>query len=285
MCRMIVGTWRDSYEQLSFSGGGLRCFWQGGVLDVLRERREVAPERIAAASGGALAASCFISQCGDQLIEAFCKRLDERDSNIDADWEDEDVEDLTPHQQLYSRVVRDVLTESACEKVANGPPFEVLLAGLPEKLPTWLGAALTLAMYQADKMIRSTPHGRFAEGLAGARELRIDGRQAAREGNLADLVCLAATIPPVFEIRHWKGQEVVDAGTVDNAPIPEPDEGCTLVLLTSSYRNLPETDRRTYLFPSESTPASKIDFTDADALRATYRQGRDDMERLLEKVS
>ena len=280
---MIVGTWRESYEQLSFSGGGLRCFWQGGVLDVLREHRNMRPERIAAASGGALAASCFISDRGEELIKAFCDQLERQDHNFDAELDAEDIEDLTPHQQLYNRVVHQVLEGGACERIADGPQFEVLLTRLPDKLPTWLGAALTLGLYEADKAIRSTPHGKLAEA-AGARELRIDARKAAREGNLAEFVCLAATIPPVFEIKDWKGEAVVDAGTVDNAPIPEPDEGCTLVLLTREYRNLPHLDRRTYLYPSQSTPASKIDFTDAEALRATYRQGRADMEKLLSEL-
>lgn len=134
--------------------------------------------------------------------------------------------------------------EASCERIAQGPPFEILLTALPAKLPTWLGATLTLALREADNTICSAPHGRFAEA-AGAHELRIDGRKAAREGHLADLVCLAAMIPPVFDIGTWKGEEIVDAGTLDNAPIPEPDEDCTLVLLTLSYRNLPETDRRT----------------------------------------
>jgi predicted acylesterase/phospholipase RssA len=277
---MIIGTWRDSYDQLSFSGGGLRCFWQGGALDVLREYREVKPQRIAAASGGALSAACFVSECGDRLIESFAEELEKREHNFEADPDADDIEDLTPHQELYARVVGDVIDKAACERIANGPPFEVLLARPPQKLPTRWAATLTVLLYEADKALRSTPHGRWAQA-AGAREIRVDARKAAREGNLVDLVCLAATIPPVFDIRQWRGEPVIDAGTVDNAPMPEPDEGYTLVLLTRAYRNLPHLDRRTYIHPSESTPASKIDFTDAQALRATYRQGREDMKKLL----
>lgn len=74
---------------------------------------------------------------------------------------------------------------------------------------------------------------------------------------------------------------MIDAGTIDNAPMPDPNEGRTLVPLTRSYRNLPEISELTYICPSKDTPADKIDFTDAAALRATYEQGRRDMREML----
>jgi predicted acylesterase/phospholipase RssA len=275
----IDGELADHYEQLTFSGGGLRCFWQGGALDELRRVREVAPRRVSAASGGALSAATVIAGCGEQLIETFCRHLESQESNVELEAS-ADVTNLTPHQHIYDAVVREVLSESACEAVAHGPRFDVLLCRPPRFLPKKLAALLTLVLYEADKLIRSSPHGRFAK-WAGARPVRADARQAARDGLLPDLVCLAATIPPVFEIRDWQGVPVIDAGAIDNAPPPEPDEGRTLVLLTRSYRNLPDRERRTYLVPSEATPADKIDFTDAEALKRTYEQGRRDMRRFV----
>ena len=277
--RVIGAPLQDRYEQLSFSGGGLRCFWQGGALDALRQECDIAAERIAAASGGALSAACFVADCGTRLIEAFCDRLERHDHNFEPELST-DPTDLTPHQAIYRDVVSAVLDDEACEAVANGPAFEVLLARLPRWLPRKAGAAMTMAAYEIDKHMRSTPHGRYAEAL-GARELRVDGRQAARDGRLVELVCQAATIPPVFRMREWDGKPVIDAGTIDNAPLPDGDDGRTLVLLTRSYRNLPQVAGRTYLCPSHATPADKIDFTDAEALRATYWQGRRDIEDLL----
>ena len=119
-----------------------------------------------------------------------------------------------------------------------------------------------MALYEADKLVRSKPHGCFAQAL-GAEEMRIDARHATRDGRLADLVCISATIPPVFRLKTWNGVAVIDAGTLDNAPVPRRRGGCTLVLLTRSYRNLPDVAGRTYLAPSHETPADKIDFTDA----------------------
>lgn len=192
---MIIGKLQERYEQLSFSGGGIRCFWQGGALDALKHERPLESERIAAASGGALAASCFISDCGDRLIDCFAEELEEQERNLEAESGASEISDITPHQELYARVVRMVLDEQTCRSVAEGPEFEGLLARPRQDMPLVLAAGMTLALYQLDKWVRSTPHGRLAQA-AGTTELRIDARQAARDGRLCELVCLAATSPP-----------------------------------------------------------------------------------------
>lgn len=276
---IIQGQLQDSYEQLSFSGGGVRCFWQGGALDALRSTHELAPERIACTSGGALAGACFIADRGSKLVDVFCAQLDHQDQNLEIGAGQSPTE-VTPHQQIYRMVVEEVIDREAEQAVADGPAFEVLLAHPPGWLPIKFGAAVTMFMYEVDKKLRSTPHGKFASAV-GAHEMRVDARGAARKGKLKDLVCQAATIPPVFSMRKWDGNLVIDAGTIDNAPMPNPNAGRTLVLLTRDYRNLPNVDGRTYLKPSSATPADKIDFTDPDALRATYHQGRKDIEALL----
>jgi hypothetical protein len=155
---MIVGRLEQRYEQISFSGGGLRCFWQGGAIDELRTVLPLEPERITAASGGALAAACFISEQGPALMDAFHERLKEQDDNLHLEPA-ADLKQMTPHQQLYRDVVEDVLCDKACERIAQGPAFEVLLARPPRFLPKRVGAAVTMALYEADKLIRSNRTG------------------------------------------------------------------------------------------------------------------------------
>ncbi len=278
---VIHGQLHDAYEQLSFSGGGIRCFWQGGALDALRSNHELAPERIACTSGGALAGACFVADRGSKLVEAFCNQMNDYDRNLEIGTGECPTE-ATPHQLIYRRVVDELIDTEAEQAIADGPAFEVLLARPPDWLPIKLAAAATMFMYEVDKKLRSTPHGKYAEAV-GANEMRVDARAAARRGTLKDLICQAATIPPVFDMRKWDGNLVIDAGTVDNAPMPNPNSGRTLVLLTRDYANLPNVEGRTYLKPSSATPADKIDFTDADALQATYRQGRNDVEAMLAK--
>lgn len=90
---------------------------------------------------------------------------------------------------------------------------------------------------------------------------------------MVDLVCAAASVPPFFDRAHWDDRRVIDAGMTDQALMPDPDKGRTLVLLTRKYRNLPKIVGRIYVCTSDETPADKLDFTDPEKLRRAWELG------------
>ncbi|MFZ5965237.1 patatin-like phospholipase family protein [Thalassococcus sp. BH17M4-6] len=260
-------------DQIVFSGGGLRCFWQGGFMTELARTHSFAPKRITGVSGGALAGAAWIADVENKLLETMCEAFETRDSNLDLFSADEDG--ITPHQRLYCDVVLTVLDTAACEKIANGPQFQILIAHPPSTgLPTLTGTALAAA-YEAELHAIGSPHFNWAEKM-GLEAHLVDANQAARDGKLTDLVNAAAVIPPVFEPPLWQDKRVVDGGMADQAPMPEPNEGVTLVLLTRDYKRLPEVAGRHYMSPSKETPADKIDFTDPQKIRDTWAQGERD---------
>jgi hypothetical protein len=167
--------------------------------------------------------------------------------------------------------------------VAEGPVLQILIAHPPDHDWDKLSGVAMTAAYEADLAVRSTPHLSWAQ-RAGLTTTRVDARKAAREGRLVDLICAAATIPPVFEPPLWDGKPMIDAGMADQAPMPEPDEGSTLVLLTRHYRNLPDVPGRRYVMPSKEVPADKIDFTDPDKLTRTWDLGEADAHEFIETL-
>ena len=271
------------YPQIVFSGGGTRCFWHGGFMEVARERLAPAPERIACVSGGVLSATTFVAHRGHRLLDVMAEAFERQDSNVV--WHDlVEGTGLTPHQSIYREVVTEVLGDAeARDAVAGGPSLEVMLAHPPggEPMARVTGALATIA-YEAELHILSRPDMEWAEA-AGLETSRVDARRAAREGRLVDLVCAAAVIPPIFDPVLWDGRPVVDAGMAGHAPHPEPDRGATLVLATRTYRNWPE-DGRTYVGPSDAVPADKIDFTDPGKIRRTWEAGEEDARRFLAEI-
>lgn len=101
---------------------------------------------------------------------------------------------------------------------------------------------------------------------------------------MIDLVCAAATVPPAFDPPLWDGKPAVDAGMIEQAPMPVPDSGNTLILLTKRFRDIPETPGRTYVMPSEEVRAEKIDFTDPPELRDTWALGEEDGRRFVANI-
>ena len=266
---------RPRFEQLVFSGGGTRCFWHGGFLDVVGPAIDLHPERIAAVSGGALSSCAFIARRERRLFEVMGGALHERESNVSLSWDEVQRNGLTPHQEMYREIVSTVLDDEAVATIAEGPAFQVLLARPPIASAPKLSTFPMMIAYELDLLTRSTPHVRGPNAL-GANEVLVDARKAAREGRLVDLVCSAAVIPPVFNVQHWDGRPVVDGGMACKAPMPDPDEGRTLVLLTRRFRNLPDMARRLYVQPSTSVPADKIDFTSREKIERTWAAGEDD---------
>ena len=271
------------YPQVVFSGGGTRCFWHGGFMAVARDRLTPAPERIACVSGGVLAAAAFVTGRERRLLDTMAETFERRGANVD--WHElVDGGPLTPHQSLYRDIVGAVLGDGEAERlVAEGPSLHVILAHPPGsgRVARAAGALATLA-YEAELHVLSRPDLEWAQA-AGLSTSRVDAREAARAGRLVELVCAAAVIPPIFEPPIWDGRPVVDGGMSGHAPAVEPDEGATLVLATRTYRNWPE-DGRTYVGPSESVPADKIDFTDPDKIRETWECGEADGRRFLDEL-
>ncbi|MGF1553723.1 MAG: patatin-like phospholipase family protein [Paracoccaceae bacterium] len=266
-------------DTLVFSGGGTRCFWHGGFVETVRGPLGLAPRRIAGVSGGALAAACFTADREETLLGVMGEAFERLDSNIDP-HKIAEGKGLTPHQEVYREVVERVLDAEAVERVANGPAFDVMLAHPPStRYPKWSTFPMMMA-YLADLKIRSTPHMAWP-GWFGVRRRLVDGRRAARDGRLVDLICNAAVIPPVFNIQRWDGEHCIDGGMASKAPIPEDDGDFTLILLTRDFRNLPRHPGRLYVTPSRDTPADKIDFTSREKIEATWRLGRRDGERFL----
>jgi predicted acylesterase/phospholipase RssA len=129
----------------------------------------------------------------------------------------------------------------------------------------------------------SRPRSALPEALGMESEL-VDARQAARDGRLTDLICAAATIPPVFRIPDWDGRPACDGAMVDQIPLPDPDRGQTLLLMSRTYDNLPEdTDRLHHVTPSEKPVDGKIDFTDPDKVEKAWALGEKDGRTWLER--
>jgi predicted acylesterase/phospholipase RssA len=266
-----------------FSGGGLRCFWHGGWLEVVEPRLGLAPERVTGVSGGALSAAAWLADREGNLFDRFSRAVRETDWNVTM----KDVDDndgRSPHQRVYEAIVEDVIDDDAQARIAEGPAFQISVSTTGVSTGAMLRALAAGTIYQAEQAVAPTPRPRLS-AAAGVEQRLIDAREAARDRCLPDLIRMAATVPPAFRPDEWQGSDtedsepIYDGGMVDKAPLPDPDVGRTLVLLTKRFRDLPPDDggRITYVQPSRSVlSGSKLDFTDPDLLREAWVQGHAD---------
>ena len=266
-----------SFEQVVFSGGGTRCFWHGGFLSEAGGFDAFRPERVCGVSGGALSAAAWISGNDERCKQVMGEIFERNERNIRLD-----PDNVTPHQDLYREAVEGTLPDEAIGAVAEGPSFQVLLGAPPRLFPSRLSAALYGVTYKLEQALTGSPRLKATRRL-GLDGILADARQAARDGRLVDLICAAATIPPVFDIPKWEGREVIDGGMLTKAPYPDPDEGRTLILMTQPYRNLPDERQKLFVAPSTAVEADKIDFTKREKIEQTWEQGREDARDFLKE--
>ncbi|PRY93633.1 patatin-like phospholipase [Hasllibacter halocynthiae] len=278
----------DGIKQIVFSGGGLRCFWHGGWMAALSEAgAEPRPRRVTGVSGGALSAAAWIAGAETRLFERFARAAMRNDRNVTLrDLDEEDGR--SPHQRIYDTIVEDVLDAEAQARIAEGPAFQISVSTTGGGGGATLRALAAGAIYQVEQVLAPTPRPRLS-AAGGVEQRLIDARGAARDGTLPDLVRMAATVPPAFRPDTWHGPEtdgdepIYDGGMVDKAPLPEPNEGSTLVLLTKRFEALPDEAGVHYVQPSEPVlDGSKLDFTDPGLLRQAWDQGRRDGEAWLD---
>jgi hypothetical protein len=258
------------YAQIVFSGGGLRCFWHGGWIEAVEEQVSFAPDRVTGSSGGALSAAAWLAGREHALFDRFSRALRENDNNVSLRDLTDGKDGRSPHQRVYEAIVRDVIDDAAQARIANGPAFQISVSTPGTTAAPTLRALVGGTIYRVEQLVAATPLERRL----------IDAREAARQRRLPDLIRMAATVPPAFAHDDWDGEPVYDGGMVDKAPLPEPDEGRTLVLLTRRFKTLPQDageGRIDYVQPSGPVlSGSKLDFTDPALLREAWDQGRRD---------
>ncbi|XUU59584.1 patatin-like phospholipase family protein [Erythrobacter sp. HA6-11] len=268
----------EEFDQLAFSGGGIRCFWHGGFMSRVGDVHAFGPERVTGVSGGVLSAAAWIGEREDDLRDLMSEAFRINDANVAAGRSR-----FTPHQEMYRAVVATTLDDRAVEAIADGPEFFALLTVPPRAMPGFLATALYGPLYKLEQAVRGTPHLGWSRKL-GLECLTVDARQAARDGSLIDLICIAATIPPVFPVRKWGDKDVMDGGFAEKVHVPSDDRLRTLALLSSQYPNLPQSGLITYAQPSAAVAADKIDFTDPEKIERTWQQGEKDAKDWLSRA-
>lgn len=271
----------SSIRQVVFAGGGNRCFWQAGFWSSVAARTGLAPERaVAVSAGSALACAIFAGRV-EQALALTCQAMaaNARNRYWGNLWKNEPV---FPHAAIYRGILLDALDEGALRQLHQGPELLVEIT----RFPTWMSAIsavlLGLGAYQLEKHLFHPVHPSWGRRL-GFRPEFVPVGDCIDTDSLADLILASSCTPPFTPLMRWQGQPALDGGLVDNVPVSPTAgrPGPTLVLLSRPYRNLPRIAGRLYVQPSQPVPVSAWDYTDPQAVEATFRQGQRDGELFL----
>lgn len=267
------------YDAIAFSGGGNRCYWQGGFYEAASEKLDLKAPLMTAVSAGSFALSYSLLGIGPRVRELVISACGPHLRNVDfAGWRA--GKPLYPVGAMYLDLLRNVFDDAALKRLQSIADIRVAVARLPRGLPPMLGAALGIGAYQIEKKLFHPVHPTFGRKL-GIKQEFVGVRDLRHAPELHDLIVASGGVPPFMPVTKIGGRPAFDGGLVDNVPVAplEPIEragGKTLVLLTRRYKKIPEIAGRTYVQPSEPIPISQFDITNAEGFRRAYELGLKD---------
>ena len=271
-----------TFRNAIFAGGGSRCFWQLGFWEGAKEsgldlQRSV--EFVGSTSAGCAMATAAVldrSHFALQLFKGFTAR---NPRNIH--WENVSPfkrGTLLPHAQMYREALKELVRPEDLDTLRKRS-VHFLMSGYPKRLGGAIGATAALCIYGLEKTLRKDPiHPRWP-AKAGFKPLIGRAHDCSTLQDYISMVLAASCIPPILPEGQFEGRKVLDGGLIENIPIrlAENEPGETLVLLSRKYeRELPSTERVTWVQPSKPIKIDKFDYANPDGLQETFELGIDD---------
>jgi predicted patatin/cPLA2 family phospholipase len=275
------------FDQMVMAGGGGRCTWQVGFLEVVKPR----PRVISTVSAGGLMACLMYAQNNSTTLD-YCKKLfGDNQKNIYL----ENIlnkENIFPQYNMYKKMIHDLLADPQIW-LKDAPEIRIGVTHAPSWLNAYSSLALGFAAYSFDKKVRKALHPSLA-GHLGFQQHFSRVQDCHSTEALADLILKSSCVPPIMPILYTKGRPILDGGIVDNVPIAGLDAtpGKILILLSRQYADLTQyfrvdqnNQQRLYVQPSQPIPVKGWDYTRPDLIEETYQMGLKDGERFLNQTN
>lgn len=266
------------FDNVVFSGGGNRCFWQAGFWSTAAPVFNLKPYRVVSVSAGAAIACALFSGTFEQGFADYKLAIAENDRNIY-------LSNLLrkqavfPHGSLYRNAILGAIDVRALTRLHHGPEILIVLSYPPRWASEWMALFLGMVAVGLDTfnhdVIQASMGRRF-----GFTPAYCSVRACTTPDELADLIIASSCVPPLTPQSRRNGTAIFDGGLVSNVPtggIADAD-GLTLVLLTRPFASLPAIAGHTYVQPSQPIPVHVWDYTNDSALQASYDLGRRDGE-------
>ena len=273
------------YQNIVFAGGGNRCWWQAGVVEVLSQHRCWQAQRLIGASAGAGIATAFATGRLQESLASAVQRFNATARNFE--WR-ELLKGQRPFMmpRIYPDWIGSFLDASDLEKLKERQlKIDVVITRPIAFLPLTLSTLLALALYASEKFWLKNFHARLPHHL-GFRAEYLDLTQSANLMDARTLLMASAAAVPITPVHHINGRAALDGGFYDSIPLPQDRQNDreTLVLLTRHRADLPQIfthQQRVYLQPAQSVAAINMDCTSGTNVQLTYAQGRSEALALI----
>lgn len=273
----------SQFEVMICAGGGNRCWWQAGLLNVLGDHGLSPPPSLVGTSAGAAIATAWATRSIDRALDS-CKRLYSENARVFR-WRPQAGEARFAQTLIYPEWIDSVLDSTGFEAL---PGVSSKLSIAVTRPSRWLGPRISIGLatlfYMADKALGGKLHPTMLTRLGLSHEFFML-QESTNLGQAQRLLVAAAAAPPFIPAQTLDDKSAFDGGYLDSMPIdPKSALQKTLVLMTRHRPELPsrfQYNGRTYWQPSEPVPVSTWDCTPSATVDQAFQLGRMDASSAL----
>ena len=278
----------QNFHTVVFAGGGNRCWWQAGVVNLLEEHSCWRPKRLIGVSAGAAIATAYATGRIPEALQSAVKHFSETRQNIV--WSDL-LKGKRPFvlPRIYPEWIKSFLKAADLKNLKNTDlKLDVAITRPIKHLPVTVSTLIALALYSTEKFWLKTFHGRLPH-LVGLRPEYHDLTGCNSLEDAHSLLLASAAAVPITPTHMVDGRPALDGGFYDNVPIPQSreEDTNTLVLLTRHRPELPQAfylEGRIYFQPSRAVDATNMDCTSSMNVQNTFNQGSEDLKEWLNRA-
>ena len=268
-----------TFRNAIFAGGGSRCFWQLGFWEGAKEagldlQRSV--KFVGSTSAGCAMATAAVLDRAHDALHLFQGLTKENPRNIH--WNNLHPRrrgQLFPHAGMYRRALHEFVAHDDLAVIQKSS-VHFLMSDYPKWLRGAVGAAAALSIYALEKTLRGDPlHPRWPARF-GFRPIVGRAADCSTLLEYIDMVLAASCVPPLLPEGRFAGRSVLDGGLIENIPVrlAANEPGNTLVFASRRYeRELPSSERVTWVQPSEPIKIDKFDYANPEGLQETFDLG------------
>lgn len=271
----------ERVDTITLAGGGNRCWWQAGFLEVIAQADLLRARSFSGTSAGAAMAMALLGGTLSDSI-AGCQQGFGANRSIFGKrrgaW--------FAQEEIYPAWLRTFVSAQSLATIKqSGIEIYVGVARLPRAMPSWLSTSLGVIAYIAERNQSAQLPQRWAHRIGLSIQLHPLHAISNIDEAIHLLTCAAAA-PPFIRSRILNGEAAVDGGFANSAPrLPITDQARNhLVLLTRFDARHPvcfEFEGRTYIQPSKAVPVSTWDCTYRTDITAAIDLGRRDAKALI----
>lgn len=200
------------------ASGGMRCFYQLGVLEMLRSL-PLQFELMVGISGGALATVTYLSESTEEMLEATRRAGRSGDARL-RPYRLLRGRSPFPHEDLIQRTLSDVLTEERLKQVvASKTEVRILAAQLDSRLPYAVAGTLQMQAHAMEigplrKLWMHPVVGRWV-GFKH-REIVVEPHHSGED--LIRMLRVTSAFPPVTAQHRFDGRTLYDGAFFSSMP-------------------------------------------------------------------